>query len=88
MTLEAILAGIGAILTAAFGVALVVREFRRRDRKESRAEIEELNDEVHALRADFISYRQWAYELAVSLTSAGIAFPPAPPPVQTIKDAE
>lgn len=40
---------------------------------------------MHALRADFLSYRHWAYELAVSLTSAGIAFPPAPPPVHVLK---
>lgn len=64
-----------------FGVVLVVREFRRRDRRASLAEIEELTREVHALRADMLSYRHWAYDLAVSLTAAGIGFPPAPPPV-------
>ena len=60
---------------------LVVREFRRRDRRKSIREIEQLSDEIHALRADFLSYRAWSYELATTLTGHGLPFPPAPPPV-------
>ena len=80
MTLEAILAGIGAIIAAALGVVLVVREFRRRDRRESFAEIAQLSAELHTLRADMMAYRQWGYDLAVKLTDMGIPVPPAPPP--------
>jgi len=81
---EAILAGIGAIVTAAGGIVLIVREFRRRDRRKSIREIEQLNDEVHALRADFLAYRSWAYDLAVAMTGHGLPVPPAPPPVHSV----
>ena len=86
MTLDAILAGIGAIITAAGGIVLVVREFRRRDRKASLQELDQLGDEVHALQADFLNYRRWAYDLAVMLTDMGVHVPPAPPPVHTSPD--
>jgi len=88
VTLEALWAALGSIFTAALGVVLVIREFRRRDRRESLKEIEECNDEVHALRADFNSYRHWAYELSVSLATHGLPFPPAPPPVHVIKEPD
>lgn len=80
MTLEAILAGIGAIVAAALGVVLLVREFRRRDRRASIAEIRQMSGDLHALRADMIAYRRWGYDLAVMLTERGIPIPPAPPP--------
>lgn len=80
MTLEAIVAGVGAVVAAALGVVLVVREFRRRDRRASIAEIAQLSATVHALRADSIAYRRWGYDVAVQLTAAGIVVPPAPPP--------
>jgi hypothetical protein len=86
VTLDAILAGIGAIVTAAGGVILVVREFRRRDRKASLRALDQLSDEVHALEADFLSYRRWAYDLATMLTDMGVHVPPAPPPVHTVPD--
>jgi hypothetical protein len=81
VTLEALWAALGSIFTAALGVVLVIREFRRRDRRESLKEIEQCNDEVHALRADFLNYRSWSYGLAMTLTGMGVIVPPAPPPV-------
>jgi hypothetical protein len=65
-----------------------VREFRRRDRKESLAEIELCNDEVHALRSDFLNYRTWAYDLAVTLTGLGVTVQPAPPPEHAVKEPD
>lgn len=80
MTLDALLAAVAAIVSAALGVVLIVREFRRRDRRESMAEIAQLSEELHALRADMIAYRRWAYDLAVTLTGLGVTVPPAPAP--------
>jgi len=87
VTLEALWAALGSIFTAALGVVLVIREFRRRDRRESLREIEQCNDEVHALRADFLSYRTWAYGIAVMLANTGAHVPPAPPPVRAEKES-
>lgn len=86
MNIDAVITAIGAIMAAVGGTVLVVREFRRRDRKESLAQIEQCQDETYTLRADMLNYRHWAYELSVSLAAAGIPFPPAPPPVHVIKE--
>ena len=47
MDLAAIFTGVAAILTAAGGVVLVVREFRRRDRRDSQRDIDELEPDLH-----------------------------------------
>lgn len=75
---EAILTGIGAILTAAGGTVLVVREFRRRDRIESAHEIEELSAEVHECRQLHIRWRRYAFELREMIADLGHE-PPVPP---------
>jgi hypothetical protein len=76
----AIATGIGAILTAAGGVLLVVREFRRRDRRAYRREIDDLSDQLHLCRADFTTFRSWAFELRQRAADAGVeqGEPPQP----------
>ena len=72
MDWAAIATGIGAILTAAGGVTLVVREFRRRDRRAYRQEVDDLSDQLHLCRADFTTFRTWAFELRQRAADAGV----------------
>jgi hypothetical protein len=67
-----IFAGIGAILTAAGGCALVIREFRRRDHRSAVRTIADLNADITALRHDVITCRRYAYLLAEQMTELGI----------------
>jgi hypothetical protein len=67
-----IFAGIGAILTAAGGVALVIREFRRRDHRSAQRSINDLHADITALRHDVITCRRYAYLLAEQMSELGI----------------
>lgn len=78
MDLAAVFTGIGAILTAAGGTALVVREFRRRERKECDKEIEELSTELHAVRQRVIRLEQWAYRVQRQASHVGIVIEETP----------
>jgi hypothetical protein len=82
----AILTGIAAILTAAGGMTLVIREFRRRDRRAYQGEIDELTTELHLLREDFADHRRWAFELQQRASSAGldVLHPPEPRPLAPV----
>jgi hypothetical protein len=76
--LAAILTGIGAILTAAGGTVLVIREFRRRDRKAANQEIESLSSDLHRCRAVHIKWRGYAFELRERLADHGLQVPDPP----------
>lgn len=78
MTLDAILAGIGAIVTAAGGIILVVRELRRRDRIASVRQIDNLSGELLVTRQDFLVYQQWAFHASQIMVANGIIPPPLP----------
>lgn len=78
MDWTAILTGVGAILTAAGGTVLVVREFRRRDRVLANREIEEFSHELHRCRQVHVKWRHYAFELRTQLADAGLE--PAEPP--------
>ena len=78
MDLTAILTGIGAILTAAGGTVLVVREFRRRDHRAANAEIEQLSGELHRCRDLHIRWRSYAFELRRMVADTGTRVPEPP----------
>lgn len=86
MDAAAILTGIAAILTAAGGVTLAVREFRRRDRRGYQREIDELTVELHLLREDFTDFRRWAFMMHSKAVDAGadVSNPPPPRPLAPI----
>ena len=80
MDLAAILTGVAAILTAAGGCALVIREFRRRDRTDCQADIDQLSDDLHVVRSDFAEFRRWAFFLREQAIDAGLDVGEPPPP--------
>lgn len=62
MSLDVILTGLGAIVSGAGGVWLIVHEFRRRERRACRREIDDLSDDLHACRQDQIRLRRWMFD--------------------------
>ena len=78
MDIATLLTGIGAILTAAGGCALVIREFRRRDRKALTEEVDALSVDVHELRSSVVICRRYAFLLAEKLADHGIDIPVPP----------
>jgi len=78
MGLDAILTGIAAIVAAAGGLVLVVREFRRRDRRAAQRELNDVIRQLEALQHDYIELRKFMLQVSELLIQHGIA-PPALP---------
>ena len=77
MSLDALAAGIVAVLSAALGVLLVVREFRRRDHRSLQRALDDTEAELAVLRRDLIDARRFAFEAAMQLAAHGIDVPEA-----------
>lgn len=60
------------------GVVIVVHEFRRRERRVTRREIDDLTKEVEALRELLLEQRRYIYRLVTLMIDAGLD-PPEPP---------
>lgn len=82
--LIAVITGVVAVLG---GVYITVHELRRRERKVTRQEIDELTDEVEhligetdALRALLLEQRRYIYKLVTLMIDAGLDPPQAPAP--------
>jgi hypothetical protein len=80
VNLEAIFTGIAAIITAAGGVVLVIREFRRRDRIAMQKEIDDVNEELARLQHDYLELRKFMLQISQLLIEHGIAPPELPIP--------
>lgn len=78
MTLQVLLTGLGAIITAAAGIVLLVREFRRRDRIAAARQIDDMAGELTITRQDLLAYEQWAFITSGLLISNGIVAPKLP----------
>jgi hypothetical protein len=83
VTIDAILAGIGAIVTAAMGVILVVRELRRRDRIASMRQIDDLSEGLTAARQNLTNYQEWAFKATQLVIECGKE-PPVLPQFQRV----
>jgi hypothetical protein len=81
--LAAIFTGMAAILTAAGGMILVIREFRRRDRNACQEDLDQLGEDLHLLRQDYAHFQRWAYLLRQQALEAGVdtSDPPEPRPL-------
>lgn len=82
MTLDVILAGIGAIVTAAGGIILIVRELRRRDRVASVRQIDDLTTDLNAVRQEALACEQWAFFASQMMVAQGMTPPKMPDPVR------
>ena len=86
MDAGALLAGIGAVIAAGAGVIILVRELRRRDRKQSLKEIADLEAALHSRQRTVLSLRQYAFQLGELLADRGVE--PPPPPHETPEPAD
>ena len=82
MDWDTILLGSTAIGAQIGGCALVVRELRRRDRKEMQRTIDERDTEIAQAHRDYIDCRQYAFSLATQLADHGLDVAPPPKPGQ------
>ena len=82
MDWQTLAAGLAAVLTAAGGCILVIREITRRDRAAMRREMAELSTDVTELRADLVACRRYAFDLAVTMAQHGLE-PDTPPRLLT-----
>jgi len=78
VSLEAVLLGIGAIISAAGGCALVIREFRRRDRRGMQRLLDDTSDELVVTHQRLVGYRRWGFNLSERLAAHGETAPPPP----------
>jgi len=78
MSLEAILTGIAAILTAAGAVVIIVREFRRRERRVMQGQIHDLERELEKLQHDYLELRKFMMQISELLVANGIEPPEIP----------
>jgi hypothetical protein len=75
-TVVAWITGIGAILSAGAGVAMIWREVKSRQHKE----IKRLDEEVADVRDEMVAWHRYSYDLQVILADHGIDAPPSPGP--------
>ena len=70
----------GGMVAIAGGVYVTVHEVRRRERKVTRKEIEDLTIEIEALRHLLLEQRRYIYKVATMLVDRGIDVPRPPDP--------
>jgi hypothetical protein len=72
--------GVSAIVLAAAGLTLAIREVRRKERRDCLADVTELEHRTHDLQSALIDYHSYAYGLRVLLADHGIDVPDPPEP--------
>lgn len=73
-TVAAWITGIGAVLSAGAGVAMIWREVKSRQHKE----IKRLDEELEWAQEQIVANHRYAYELRMTLAEHGIDLPPPP----------
>jgi hypothetical protein len=67
-----------AIVGGAGGIYITIHEFRRREHKSARKEIDELVDEVDSLRHLLLEQRRYIFKVVTYMIDEGMN-PPLPP---------
>jgi len=80
VSVEAILGGVGALIASIGGIYITIHEVRRRERRVTRREIDDLTNEVESLRHLLLEQRQYIYKIAMMLADHGIDVPQPPAP--------
>jgi hypothetical protein len=75
--ITAIIAGVGAILTATGGTLLVVHEFRRRDHLAANRQRELLSDDLAECRDELVRSNQMTFEMRQRMAEHGVEIPKA-----------
>jgi uncharacterized membrane protein len=75
-----LIAAIVGLLVVVSGVYITIHEVRRRERKTTRKEFEELTVEVTALRHLLLEQRRYIYKVAMMMIDHGIDVPEPPAP--------
>lgn len=80
MTIESILTAVAALIAGAGGIYLTIHEIRRRERRITRKEIDDLVTEVEALRRLLLEQRKYIYKIVTKMVDHGmeVEMPPAP----------
>jgi hypothetical protein len=78
MPVELIVGLITSVVVVSGGVYITIHELRRRERRVTRREIDELTTEVEALRHLLLEQRRYIYKLVTLMIDAGLD-PPEPP---------
>ena len=73
------IAGVAAIIVAAAGLAVAVREVRRKARRDCLADVNELERWAHELETELIAWHAYSYAMRVLLADHGIDVPDPPP---------
>lgn len=71
---------IAGVISIIGGTWIAVHELRRRERRVTRKEIDELTKEVEALRELLLEQRRYIYKLVTLMIDAGLDPPHAPAP--------
>lgn len=78
MGVAELLGGVALLITASGGVYIAIHETRRKERRVTRKEIDELVTEVESLQHLLLEQRRYIYKLVTLMIEAGMD-PPRPP---------
>ena len=78
--LDDLLGRVAAIIAAVGGVYIAIHELRRKERKVTRGEIDDLVDEVTALRKLLLQQRRYIYNIVSIMIDHGMDVPRPPDP--------
>jgi hypothetical protein len=76
--LAAVLTGMAGIVSAAGGVLLAIHAVRDKERKQAKADYEQISAQLHAERAARVRVEELAYTQRLLLAQHGVPLPPEP----------